>query len=111
MVTGAYSSILVAAPILGMLKRTDKSWEARNIPRAVGEPLRDMVMGAGVGSRREREVAADDSAPTTSRSKAKSASADADAGAPAEEPAAATTGGDAKSALSHPPRPRKKKRR
>lgn len=99
MLTGTYSSILVASPILGMLKKTDKSWEARNIPRAVGEPLREMVMGGSIGSRRERAMAVDEppSAPAPAKATAKAAK---------QQPAA-----DAKPALSHPPRPRKKKRR
>ncbi len=58
MVTGAYSSIFVAAPLLGVLKRSDASWEGRNIDRAVGEALRDMVMGGNVGSRQTRADAA-----------------------------------------------------
>jgi preprotein translocase subunit SecF len=94
MVTGAYSSIFVAAPLLGILKRTDSNWQERNIERAVGDALRDMVMGGNVGSRRTRAVAAEQvQAPAPS----KTAAAD-------DAPAA-------KKALSHPPRPRKKKRR
>jgi len=99
MLTGAYSSIFVAAPLLALLKKTDKSWEGRNIQRAVGEALRDMVMGGVIGSRRTRAVAAQQ------------------AGGRSKQPAKAATdsrGGDtaqAKAALSHPPRPRKKKRR
>jgi preprotein translocase subunit SecF len=100
MLTGTYSSIIVASPLLGLLKKTDKSWDARNIPRAVGEPLREMVMGGGVGSRRVREEAV--GASTDDRSGAAAA---------AEITPAAPTATDAKSALSHPPRPRKKKRR
>jgi hypothetical protein len=98
MVAGSYSSILVAAPVLGLLKRHDKNWEQRNIPRAVGEPLRDMVMGAGIGSRRTRAAAAADD--------------DGD-GKPSRKPKQIT--GQAPVAtgqgLTHPPRPRKKKRR
>ncbi len=95
MITGAYSSILIAAPILGLLKKSDKSWEARNIPRAVGEPLRDMVMGLGVGSRRSREEAAEDDSSDKATGKR----------AVAPPPSKPATG------LTHPPRPRKKKRR
>lgn len=102
MLTGTYSSIFVASPLLGLLKKTDKSWEARNIPRAVGEPLREMVMGAGVGSRRAREEAVETEsggAGATDRSSVTAA------------PAKSESRSDAKAALSHPPRPRKKKRR
>ncbi len=59
MVTGAYSSIFVAAPLLAVFKRSDKSWGGRNIQRAVGEALRDMVIGGIIGSRRTRAVAAE----------------------------------------------------
>ena len=95
MVTGAYSSIFVASPLLAILKKTDSSWDERNIPRAVGEALREMVMGGDIGSRKTR---------------AKAASADVATGsgsvATAVRPAT-----DAAAALKHPPRPRKKKRR
>ena len=105
MVTGAYSSIFVAAPILGVLKKSDSSWEGRNIERAVGEVLRDMVMGGTVGSRKTRAAAAREvrGAPVDD-----DLDDDGDADrAPAVPPSA----NEAKKALSHPPRPRKKKRR
>lgn len=114
MATGAYSSILIAAQLLGMLKQTDKTWEARNIPRAVGEPLREMVMGGGVGSRRAREGASDE--PTAGRRSRRGSRDDREvaehdvASDVAPTPAVASAG-DAAAALSHPPRPRKKKRR
>lgn len=104
MITGAYSSIFVAAPLLGMFKRSDPNWQERNIPAAVGPALREMVMGGDIGSRRSRVRAAER----------------LDAGEPAApgrgtaEPAAgepAAPGATASTALSHPPRPRKKKRR
>lgn len=97
MVTGAYSSIFVASPLLGILKQTDPNWKGRNIDRAVGEVLREMVMGGTMGSRRTRAAAAAGKSAAATAS-ATSASADASAS-------------QAKSALSHPPRPRKKKRR
>ncbi len=90
--TGAYSSIFVASPLLGILKQTDPTWTARNIPRAVGDALREMVMGGNIGSRKSRVRAAVASDGTVS-----TASATAPAKVAAE--------------LTHPPRPRKKKRR
>ena len=104
MVTGAYSSIFVAAAVLGVLKQSDSSWEGRNIQRAVGEALREMVMGGGVGSRKTRAVAA-----KSRKGRAAEESIDE-----AAEPAGATgpaSATEARQALSHPPRPRKKKRR
>lgn len=99
MAVGSYSSILVAAPILGLLKKSDKSWEARNIPRAIGEPLREMVMGGSIGSRRERAMAVDEPASAPAPAKA------------TPKPAKQMPADEVKPALSHPPRPRKKKRR
>jgi preprotein translocase subunit SecF len=98
MVTGAYSSIFVAAPLLGLLKSRDPNWQSRKIHRAVGDALREMVMGGTVGSRRTRAVAAGADEVATSESSA------------TETPTTASTGA-AKAALAHPPRPRKKKRR
>ncbi|HEY5665056.1 MAG TPA: protein translocase subunit SecF [Ilumatobacter sp.] len=92
MLTGAYSSIFVAAPLLGVLKHHDKNWPTRKIDRAVGEVLRDMVIGGVVGSRRTRAAATGQ----------------------IDGPRAAAAVDDvtqAKVALSHPPRPRKKQRR
>jgi preprotein translocase subunit SecF len=102
MVTGAYSSIYVASPLLGILKSKDKRWDERNIDRAVGEVLRDMVMGGNIGSRKTRAVAA--------RSPRSETADSTDPGAPSR-PAAPATVAEAHKALSHPPRPRKKKRR
>ncbi len=100
LITGAYSSIFVATPLLGILKQTDPNWKSRNLPRATGEVLRDMVMGGTMGSRKSRVRAA--------------AQTDATAGAATGATAGATSA-DATTrvaaALSHPPRPRKKKRR
>jgi preprotein translocase subunit SecF len=123
MVTGAYSSILVAAPVLGLLKQVGSSWEERNIPRAVGEPLREMVMGGGIGSRRTRLEAADSDEEPPRRRRLRAgrtgdaASAERSADEPAKEPKqpakapAPERPASATSALSHPPRPRKKKKR
>ncbi len=94
MLTGAYSSIFIAAPLLGVLKKSDSNWQERKIQRAVGEALRDMVMGGDIGSRRTRSLAAERSSVAAS--------------APAAAPSVAVP---TAKALSHPPRPRKKKRR
>ncbi|NBV03566.1 MAG: protein translocase subunit SecF, partial [Acidimicrobiia bacterium] len=45
MVTGAYSSIFIAAPLLAVLKGSSPEWRDRRWARAEGEPLRSMVMG------------------------------------------------------------------
>jgi preprotein translocase subunit SecF len=101
MVIGAYSSIFLAVPLLGMLKSRSEAWQGRNVQPAVGEALREMVVTGDAGSRRTRAVAAGSSRPSADATEA----AERPAGAPA------ATGVQAKAALSHPPRPRKKKRR
>ncbi|MFZ9041561.1 MAG: protein translocase subunit SecF [Ilumatobacteraceae bacterium] len=83
MLTGVYSSIFVASPLLAVLKRTDANWKGRNIQRAVGPALRAMVMSGNVGSRRTRAAASAEDRPV-------------ERSAPRTAP---------------PPRPRKKKRR
>ena len=108
MVTGAYSSIFVAAALLGILKRSDSSWESRNIDRAVGPALRDMVMGGNVGSRKTRSEAARGRRADPGTESARTPSSEATASGTEQVGATAT---EAKQALSHPPRPRKKKRR
>ena len=47
MLTGAYSSILVAVPLLFWLKQTDANWKSQSRSWAVGEELREMVMAGG----------------------------------------------------------------
>jgi preprotein translocase subunit SecF len=103
MVVGTYSSIFVAVPLLGLLKANSSAWQGRNVQPAVGEALREMVISGDIGSRRTRAAAA---------GSAGSAKADGDEGED-EQPlvAPAPDAGEAKAALSHPPRPRKKKRR
>ncbi|MEJ7800527.1 MAG: protein translocase subunit SecF, partial [Ilumatobacter sp.] len=105
MLSGAYSSIFVAVPLLGMLKSGDSAWDSRNIPRAVGEALRDMVMGGGMGSRRTRAVAAN-AAKSNDRFAATALDDEVESGPKPTENAAQAT-----AVLSHAPRPRKKKRR
>ena len=85
MVTGAYSSIFIAAPLLAVLKGSSPEWRDRRWARAEGEPLRSMVMGGLPAGRRVRD---DDETPGDSRAVA-----------------------DAASVLNHAPRPRRKKRR
>ena len=47
MLTGAYSSILVAVPLLFWLKQTDANWKSKSRSWAVGEELREIVMAGG----------------------------------------------------------------
>lgn len=104
MVIGAYSSIFLAVPLLGLLKSGSEAWQGRNVQPAVGEALREMVISGDIGSRRTRAAAVS----------SKTDSTDPDADEQGDDaPAAASTPNvkQAAAALSHPPRPRKKKRR
>jgi preprotein translocase subunit SecF len=93
LITGSYSSIFVATPILAMLKAREPKWKAvadraarsadAHTRNAVGAPIMAAVPADGG----EVSVSADSGASNGSR------------------PAASATG------FSHPPRPRKKKRR
>jgi preprotein translocase subunit SecF len=96
MLTGAYSSILIAVPILYWLKQTDSNWKSSSKNWATGEELRELVMAGGAISRRaaRSRVAGDEP------------SAAAEPGQPTPVPAAT-----AAAVLKHPPRPRKKTRR
>jgi len=93
MISGVYSSIFIAAPMLAWLKSGSGRRESRR-PRLVGEDLRALVIGAGVTGRLhspadepERDDEHDD-----------------------EELTAAVVQ-PAERLLTHPARPRKKKRR
>jgi len=103
LITGAYSSLFIAAPLLGYLKKTDANWKSRTAPRAKGEALREMVVTGHITAPRRvrpRAVLAADGAPIE--------------GAVAVDPievVAADSHEQAATLLSHPPRPRKKTRR
>ena len=101
MLTGAYSSILVAVPLLFWLKQTDANWKSKSRSWAVGEELREMVMAGGSITRRVSRTR-----PAGQSDEPGSAAESAGA-----QPAAATPASSAASVLSHPPRPRKKSRR
>jgi preprotein translocase subunit SecF len=98
LITGSYSSIFIATPILAMLKSREPKW------RAVQQRANRMAeAGAPVATPALAAVPVSARAGTTP---ARAAAASPDA-SPSSSPApAAGTGG-----FSHPPRPRKKKRR
>jgi len=98
MISGVYSSIFIAAPLLATLKSGTGRRSRR--ARLTGEDLRDKVMGAGITGRVSSVAAAE--------------GRDIDDGAEGDdrEPVAATSVVQpADRLLTHPPRPRKKKRR
>jgi preprotein translocase subunit SecF len=106
MLTGAYSSIFVASPLLGWFKAASPAFKGRgNGPgdHLVGEDLRAVVIAGpggvrGISGRRRRATAG---APASSADVAPTPSSEVPhvASAPADR------------LLTHPPRPRKKKRR
>ncbi|MFV0309450.1 MAG: protein translocase subunit SecF [Desertimonas sp.] len=108
MLTGAYSSLFVATPLLGWLKsRSPELRRRRGQGHLVDDELRQVVVSGLAGVRssgRRRGV----------RRAERSASADAEHDGEGAETDAAATGGVEPTAdvlLSHAPRPRKKKRR
>ncbi len=93
LVTGSYSSIFIASPLLAWVKGRTPKYRSLRGPRAIGIDLERLVMGGSPAARRE-----------------------------AQRVRAARTGDEARIAsvlapatpevvLTHPPRPRKKKRR
>jgi preprotein translocase subunit SecF len=101
MLTGAYSSILIAVPLLYWLKQSDPNWRSSSKDWATGEELRELVIAGGAITRRgrTRAAAAGDAAPVAAPPEQ----------APSAAPASPTQ--DVAAVLSHAPRPRKKTRR
>ncbi|MFN3254591.1 MAG: protein translocase subunit SecF [Ilumatobacter sp.] len=93
MIAGVYSSIFVASPLLAVLK--SKSGRTSRRERLIGDDLRAAVIGAGVSGRVLTEEPADRSSFDEHDDVARTEAVHV----PAER------------ILSHPPRPRKKKRR
>jgi preprotein translocase subunit SecF len=99
MLTGAYSSLFIAAPLLGWLKSRSAQFarhHSDNAAHLVGEELRTVVIRGTASAR----------TPASRRRSTATTPATASATGPATPTTASTT-----QVLSHPPRPRKKKRR
>ena len=88
MLTGTYSSVFVAAPMLALLKLSSEAWRKDGSTHVSGEDLRTLVLGGSV-SRRARSSE----------------------GAPSDAGISTTASSTAASVLQHEPRPRKKRRR
>jgi preprotein translocase subunit SecF len=97
MVTGAYSSIFIAVPLLAIFKQRDPKWPTSGSERVLGEPLRDLVVGGSPGMAKRVRTAEPPGA-----TRATAGVAPPDSAPPANRP---------ERLLTHPPRPRKKKRR
>jgi preprotein translocase subunit SecF len=98
LITGAYSSLFIAAPLLGYLKKTDANWKSRTGPHATGEALREMVVTGHIATARRPRPRSMIAAP-------EGVTVDPVDLPPADAREQATT------LLSHPPRPRKKTRK
>jgi preprotein translocase subunit SecF len=108
MITGAYSSLFIAAPMLGWLKSRSSTFRRRKAGEGdhlTGDALRRVVVGgiAGVRTSGRRRPAVISAAPDD-------ASPDAAEGQ-VPRPVATAAVPSADVLLSHAPRPRKKKRR
>ena len=88
LITGSYSSIFVAAPLVAMAKEREHRYRAMRGSHATGAELERLVLGGTPGGRRERGRAAHGESSVV-------------AGSPVS----------AEALLTHAPRPRKKKRR
>lgn len=89
LITGSYSSIFVAAPLVAIAKERESRFRGLRHQHAKGEELERLVLGGTPSGRRE------------TRGRTSSAAA----------PTVSTVAPTAESVLTHTPRPRKKKRR
>lgn len=87
MLTGSYSSIFVASPLVAVFKEREPRYRSLVGQHATGAELERLVLGGSPSGRRERRAGAVEVAPV------------------------AATPLTAEAALTHTPRPRKKKRR
>ena len=88
LLTGSYSSLFIATPILASLKSREKRYSGLRDRHASGDELARLRVGGGSGPRASSQSAA-----------------------PGSLEAARALSNDAATVLSHPPRPRKQRRR
>ena len=93
LITGSYSSIFIASPLLAWIKGRTPKYRSLSAPRAIGIDLERLVMGGSPAARREAQ-------------RLRGAAVGGDS---ARLTALATANPEV--LLTHPPRPRKKKRR
>lgn len=91
LVTGSYSSIFIASPLLAWIKGQTPKYKAMQGPRAVGVDLERLVMGGSPAARREAQRLR--------------------SGRTGDAAAGGALANDPEALLTHAPRPRKKKRR
>ncbi|MEP1126171.1 MAG: protein translocase subunit SecF [Ilumatobacter sp.] len=110
MISGIYSSIFIAAPLLAKLRSTTGRTSRRDL--LTGDDLRAAVIGAGVSGRLASESPDARVAGSRKNERAENASlADEDAGSVRTRSTTDAIHQPAERILSHPPRPRKKKKR
>lgn len=102
LLAGTYSSIVVAAPLLSVLKEREPRYRSLRGSHATGDALAALMAG-GPGALKHEQV----------RHRSRSAAATAESGSEGEtgSETAPVASRDATSVLTHPPRPRKKRRR
>jgi len=91
LITGSYSSIFIASPMLAMLKEREPRYRMYRGSHATGAELERLVLGGSPAARRDAARLRSDTG--------------------ADEVVLAATPTTPQSLLTHPPRPRKKKRR
>jgi preprotein translocase subunit SecF len=91
LITGSYSSIFIASPLLAMLKEREPRYRMYRGSHATGAELERLVLGGSPAARRDAARLRSDTG--------------------ADEVVLAATPTTPQSLLTHPPRPRKKKRR
>jgi preprotein translocase subunit SecF len=104
MLTGAYSSLFIGAPLVGLLKRRSPQFSHRRgdiDAHLVGDELRAVVISGSAAAARR---------PTGGRRRTP-APAGGEAATTADSTTAGAGAASTTQVLSHPPRPRKKKRR
>ncbi len=110
MVSGIYSSIFIASPLLAKLRSATGRTSRRDL--LTGDELRAAVIGAGVSGRLLTETADSDVVGARKKERVGGGSlADEDAGSVRTRSATDAIHQPAERILSHPPRPRKKKKR
>ena len=92
LLTGSYSSIFIASPLLAMFKQREPRYKMLRGPHATGAELEHLVLGGSPSARREA-------------ARHRSESGEAEVLLPTAKKSTP------ESVLTHPPRPRKKKRR
>jgi preprotein translocase subunit SecF len=98
LITGSYSSIFIAAPLLNVLKGRSPKYKAITAPRATGLELELLVLGGSPTVKRDLQ-------------RGRSAAATTAGGGSADAPEAPRKPLTTDALLTHPPRPRKKTRR